>query len=167
MIRKRVLLAVVLTALLSWSCSDEPKSLARVSLEKDTLLVPDMLHLTLGDGRSVWRFGPDAIGPDRRYTGQWWSPEVETISDGTLTMWFRLEGPGGLLVSSGKVSMPLREDWRWGIGLHRFSGPPRGKAFGEVGRQSFEIIEPAYAATDSDSVWVIWGGNSVSNPVIY
>ena len=35
------------------------------------------------------------------------------------------------------------------------------------GSYRIAITEPAYTETDSDSVWVIWGGNSISNPVIY
>jgi len=115
----------------------------------------------------MWQFGPDDIGPDSRFTGQWWTPEIETISDGTLTMEFRFEMPNGKVISIGEVSMPLREDWRWGIGIHRLSGPRDGKWFGESGSQSFEIMEPTFTVSDSDSVWVTWGGNFISNPVDY
>ncbi len=164
----RMIIVLGLAAVFGWGCSDEPASLARVSLDRDTLFVPAMLHVRLADGHSTWTFGPEDLGLDARYAAQWWTPEVATENSGTLSMAFWFLSPEGDTVSAGEVSMPLRDDWRWHIGIHGAAGRRYFQGcFGCSGAEPFEIRVPAYATTDSDSVWVIWGGNSISHPVIY
>jgi hypothetical protein len=164
----RILVALAMASLLTLGCSHEPKSLARVSLDKDTLFVPAMLHVRLDDGHSVWTFGSDQIGEDPRYPGQWWTPEVETAHSGTLTMRFSFVTSEQDTVSVGRVSMPIRKDWRWYIGIYGAAGRSYYRnCFGCYGAEPFAILVPTYALTGSDSVWVIWGGNSISHPVIY
>jgi hypothetical protein len=43
--------------------------------------------------------------------------------------------------------------------------PTRG-CFGCMGVQAFPLAAP-YQRTRSDSVWLVWGGNSIRNPAIY
>jgi hypothetical protein len=150
------------------SCSDVPSSKVRVSLDKDTLIVPSMLHVRLDDDHLVWEFGPDDFGPDPKYTGQWYGPKVPTANSGTLDFEFHLNGPDGAIVSSGAVSMPLKRDWQWSVGLHRKAGREWFEGcFGCFGIEAFPILDNTYAASDSDSIYVVWGGNYISNPVVY
>jgi hypothetical protein len=49
--------------------------------------------------------------------------------------------------------------------IHQTTNPDEA-CFGCVGSQVFPLA-PAYRATGRDSLWVVWGGNSISDPVIY
>lgn len=43
---------------------------------------------------------------------------------------------------------------------------PIRQCFGCFGSVAFDLL-PAYRTVDHDSIWVVWGGNSISNPVTY
>jgi hypothetical protein len=43
---------------------------------------------------------------------------------------------------------------------------PTRLCFGCIGARAFPLAA-AYQRTERDSVWLIWGGNYIRNPVIY
>ena len=43
---------------------------------------------------------------------------------------------------------------------------PSPSYLGLAGRQAFAIA-PAFRQSERDSIYVMWGGNSIKNPVVY
>lgn len=68
--------------------------------------------------------------------------------------------------SDGTISLPARSDWSWGVDITIDSLNPTRFCFGCMGSQSFPL-DARFRRNARDSVWVVWGGNSISNPVIY
>jgi len=160
---RRVSLVLFMVSVLGFGCSED-RSLARVKLYGDTLLTREMVTITLDDGQSKWRFGSSSL---RSYQGAWSTPEVKTRSEGSILVTYQFRDPEGTVVSTGHVVLDLRADWRWGIDIfHRDENPYR-MCMGCFGYESFPILDPAYRVSESDSIFVIWGGNSISNPVDY
>ncbi len=162
----RLSLIPILVILLFSGCSDD-QALVRVNLSKYDLLTRDMLTVAVNDGRSVWLFDASDFDENPQYGGAWSTPEVETSNSGTVTVEFVLIDPSGQEISHGSASETLRPDWRWGFTISRKDTDPMLDCFGCFGSESFPILNPAYAFSDSDSVFIVWGGNSISNPVDY
>ena len=68
--------------------------------------------------------------------------------------------------SRGSVRLDLRRDWIWGVEIRIDSLDPTRECFGCAGSRSFPLARE-YQRSVRDSVWMVWGGNSIRNPVIY
>jgi hypothetical protein len=66
-------------------------------------------------------------------------------------------------MATGTFDVPLREDWRWGVDIFVADSNPMRYCFGCFGSRSFKAAPSA----PGDSLFLVWGGNSISNPVIY
>ena len=94
------------------------------------------------------------------------TPEVETATAGAdLLLTYSLES-AGTVISTGTVSLPRKSDWRWGVTISAATTNPGEGCFGCFGSQSFPLAE-AFRAPGQDSIWVVWGGNSIDDPGIY
>lgn len=98
-------------------------------------------------------------------TGRVDTREYETRRSGTLRVEVEV-APSGAPIASGEVEIPLRSDWRWNVQLHRGERNPVDTCFGCAGYEAFAVAESA-RDSPADSLWVVWGGNSISNPVVY
>jgi hypothetical protein len=169
--------AMLLIVCVVWLGCSEDQSLVRVKFYKDTLLTKEMLSITISDGNSVWRYGPSSSdgssswphgpSPLHSYLGAWSTPEIETRNEGTLLVQYQFKDSNGALVSGGRVALDLRKDWGWGIDIYHTDRNPYRLCMGCFGYGSFPILGSAYLTSDSDSVFVIWGGNSISYPAEY
>jgi hypothetical protein len=127
-----------------------------------------MIRLTFTDGKHTRKLDGSDFQPDK--TG---SPsigrtrEFKTAKSGELKVTFKLLD-GENLISSGQFEMPLRSDWAWNTEFQ--SSPARSDplagCFGCSGARVFALTE-GYGMLPSDSLYVIWGGNSIKNPVVY
>jgi hypothetical protein len=127
-------------------------------------LSTDMLTVTVQDRTRLieWR-GADFR--TERY-GTPTTPEIETGSDGPdLTVSYRLEADGRV-VSTGTATIPRRNDWRWQVNVITTTTDPRTGCFGCEGSRAF-VLDSAFRPALSDSVWLVWGGNYISHPVVY
>lgn len=163
MFRCRALRAVVFLAITGGCRSDD----ARVSvsfLPRGPLAV-SMLRVRLSDGARTHNLGPadfttgGASAPHR-------SRELPTRQRGTLRVAFALVAGAGDTVSRGEVELPLRRDWRYGVDIMPDTADPTRFCFGCQGSRAFGLAA-AYAGPAADSVYVVWGGNSIKNPVVY
>jgi len=148
--------------LLLLGCGDE----ARISAEArlDPPLAVDMLTITVRDPGHTWTWeSADFHTTTARPTPT--TTEEETRTSGSAQVSFRLEDAGDL-VSQGSISLPLQSDWRWGVTVTAATTDPREECLGCMGSMAFPLPE-SYRATDRDSLWLVWGGNSISNPGIY
>lgn len=86
----------------------------------------------------------------------------QTESSGTLIVDFTLAPPSQGPLSEGRVELELRNDWEWEVQFHLTERDPTATCFGCIGAERFPL-----ASDDGPSLWVVWGGNSINNPVIY
>ncbi len=138
------------------------ESLVSATLVAGQPIAIDMLTVEVSDGRRTWIWAADdfSTGQDRPLPT---TDEVQTASSGILDIRFRLES-GGRLLSSGSAQIPLQDDWRWAVQFHASTDDPR--CFGCFGARAF-ALDSMLRSPGRDSLWIVWGGNSISNPVIY
>jgi hypothetical protein len=144
-------------------CGDEAR--IRVSARLVAPLTLEMLTVTVRDGHRVvhWAGADFKTGTDDPIPS---SPEVETATSGPdLEISFRLESAGAVL-STGTVVLPRRTDWRWGVTVSAATTSPEAGCFGCFGSRAFDLAQ-AFRTPGRDSIWVVWSGNSISDPAIY
>lgn len=123
-----------------------------------------MLTVSVGNNKPLWSWKAvdfTASPPGRTPA----TPERRTSSSGMLEVSFRLTNQG-TTISAGSVQLPLSRDWRWTVELRAVTTDPAYGCFGCVGTRAFPLRE-AYRVPGRDSIWVVWGGNSISRPVAY
>lgn len=128
-------------------------------------LSPAMLTITVTDGERV--FGWDGVDfrprPENATPS---TPDRDLSTSGPdIMVTFRLVD-GAQLLSQGTVTIPRRSDWHWGVTVFNRTEDPERGCFGCFGSVAFDL-PPSYRTVDHDSIWVVWGGNSISNPVTY
>lgn len=67
------------------------------------------------------------------------------------------------MLGQGAITLPVREDWIWSVAVHVADRSPLERCLGCMGARSFPLRSDAPA----DSLFLVWGGNSISRPVIY
>lgn len=123
-----------------------------------------MLTVTVRDGHRMWQWDGDDFRATRDNATPH-TPEVPTRTRGEAEVNFRLRTTDAI-VSQGTVTLPLREDWQWSVSIHPATRDPKLECFGCVGSRAFPLA-PAARPAGRDSIWLVWGGNYISNPVIY
>lgn len=145
------------------ACGEE----ARVSLSAP-LAAPlglEMLSVTVLDGDRLLRWTGSDFKP-RNDNPAPSTPEVDTKTSGPdIQVTFRLENLGTVL-STGTVVLPRRSDWRWHVTISASTENPGEFCFGCFGSTAFPLPE-AFRAPGRDSIWVVWSGNSISEPAVY
>ena len=92
--------------------------------------------------------------------------EFETGTSGTFPIDFTLLHGGVATTTAGTVGLPLRGDWMWGVDFFLSEADPTLTCFGCMGRLEFDV-DPVLGYPPEVKLWVVWGGNSISNPVLY
>lgn len=144
-------------------CGDEARISASAVLPPP--LAPQMLTVTVRDRDHVieWNGAAFRVTPAN---GTLSTPEEEIgLSGPDLEVGFRLENAGALL-STGTVLLPRRRDWRWHVTVEAATTNPQLECFGCLGSQVFPL-NAGFQSPGRDSIWVVWGGNSISDPVTY
>lgn len=150
-------------ALVLAGCGDE--ALIGASARLDPPLSPGMLTVTVRDVSRITRWTGDdfATGPDNVTPT---TPEVSIRTSGPdLEVTYEISD-GGTVLSSGTVLLPRRSDWRWGVTIEAATANPAEFCFGCFGSRAFALA-PEFRPAGRDSIWVVWGGNSISDPVVY
>jgi hypothetical protein len=91
------------------------------------------------------------------------SRNFETMDRGNLHMDVVLARSPGDTVAHGALDLTLRSDWRYGVEISLADSNPTRFCFGCIGSRSF-VVSPTLSV---DSLFLVWGGNSISDPVIY
>ena len=156
-------LAACTLVLLLGACGDEARISVSAALAPP--LTVQMLEVTVRDGGRLIRW----TSSDFKSSGDVpvpSTPEIGTATSGPdLELTFRLES-AGTLISTGTVLLPRRSDWLWGVSIFTATTDPQENCFGCVGSQAFPLPE-AFRPAGQDSIWVVWGGNSINDPAIY
>jgi hypothetical protein len=64
------------------------------------------------------------------------------------------------------VSLPVKEDWRWGVGFHISAENPEETCMGCGGSKAFDL-DPTLGYGPEERLFVVWDGNWISRPVKY
>jgi hypothetical protein len=124
-----------------------------------------MLRVKADDGQSVWNL--TGVDFDPVGGAQYRGPTLQTANHGTLTVSYAFVPIGSVaIVSAGAIELPLRNDWGYGVDIHPDTADPRLLCFGCAGSKAFSLA-PEFRSFQAESVYVVWGGNSISHPVIY
>lgn len=91
---------------------------------------------------------------------------LPTANAGSLMVHFTLLAPTDDTISTGNAAIPLKPDWIWEITYYVAPYNPIYGCWGCFGSSAF-AMDSAYQDTIADSVFLVWGGNSISHPVIY
>jgi hypothetical protein len=153
---KRAATAVLVLFLLS-GCRESSRISAVARL--DPPLTTEMLTVTIQDDSRGWTWR----GSDFQSSLDLPTPttrERETGTRGEIEISFRLQMSGDT-VSEGRVKLPLRSDWRWGVQVVSATSDPGEACFGCTGSKAFPLA-PEYRGPERDSVWLVWGGSSIS-----
>ena len=156
---RRGLLPLLVLGLGPLACAGEQ---ARVSVQYFAVaaLPHELLTVTLADGGSTRTLRGADIGANGRE-----GRVLSTRTEGTLRVGFRF-ATGQTVASEGAVELPLRPDWQYGVTFHVDSLNPTRGCFGCQGSRAFALAA-AHRRGARDSLWVVWGGNFIDNPVIY
>jgi hypothetical protein len=79
---------------------------------------------------------------------------------------FTLIHDGKETETQGVIALELRKDWGWGVSFIIDSEDMLGMRFGCMGGNTYELDE-VLGYDESKKLHVTWGGNSISNPVVY
>jgi hypothetical protein len=144
-------------------CGDDSR--IRVTAVLPPPLGTELLTVTVQDGGRVLEWNGADFRPDA-FNATPSTPDVAIATSGPdLTLSYRLETEAGPL-STGSVTLPRRSDWAWHVTISAATTDPALLCFGCIGSHGFGLAE-AFRAPERDSIWVVWGGNSISNPVVY
>ncbi len=91
---------------------------------------------------------------------------LETSTYGTIQTIVRLNDPNGVAKNLGAVSLDIRSDWIWDISIVLDERNPFGVCFGCTGFKAF-AVDTVFQQSGGDSLFVVWGGNSINHPAIY
>jgi len=159
---KGVLTPAVAFALLA--CSGDEARVQIAFWARDPLTI-GMLNVRVQDGRHAYVLGREDFR-DRRGVPFYDSPDLSTATRGTLRVGYALIASNGDTASVGDIELLLRPDWRWGIDIIPDSADPMQPCFGCQGSRGFRL-SPTFRGPRVDSVFVLWGGNSIKKPVVY
>jgi hypothetical protein len=159
----RSAVAVGLT-LVGVGCVDERSGISASAsfappLELSTLTV------TFREAGREWRAYGSGFTTDAS-NGTPHSAEWGTGTSGRMDVSFEMVDSAGTTVAAGQITLELRPDWRWGVHFANATTDPRQQCFGCSGSRAFPLVV-GYRAPDRDSLWVVWGGNSIDHPVMY
>lgn len=89
-----------------------------------------------------------------------------TRSSGELKILCSVLSSTGVPLNEGAFALAIKEDWRWGVDLFFSENNPMEGCFGCLGYTSL-ALDPSLGLGENVLLYIVWGGNSISNPVIY
>lgn len=158
---RRKLIPLLILALSA--CGEDAR--ISISAQLDPPLTMEMLTVRVIDVNRVISFtGADFVTDANHPTPT--TTEVGTATSGPdLQVSYALEN-ADVFLSGGTVTVPRRSDWRWHVTLSAATTGPQEGCFGCFGSMAFPLAQ-SFRPPERDSIWVVWGGNSISDPAIY
>lgn len=159
----RILLWIVLATSLAAACSQGEESRVQFGVQGDVETLRPLLTVTATAGDwSVVVNGHEIGTPESPHH----SREFRTPGTGTLRIEAVLKRPGEAVLTTGVIELEIRDDWIWGVDIFLTDEDPTRTCFGCIGYKSFAIPE-GLTEEPQDSLFMVWGGNSISNAVVY
>lgn len=121
--------------------------------------------VTFGDGRRSRTLGPGDFAAVNGVQSE--AGPFETATSGTLRAACSVLGGGGEPTATAEVSLPLRPDWRYSVDCAVGPSDPSRLCFGCLGSEAAPVPAGTPGAAPGDSLFLVWGGTSISSPVLY
>jgi len=148
--------------------------------ESQYLAVKKLISISVNDGVSRYylngdMFSRDSVSaidpsdpltmPSVRYG--LFSPALETVTSGDLEIDIDFTDDKDSVLSNGELTLPLKPDWEWMIMINFTTRQLTGK--GCRGCDGFEeiAVPESLKFAEGMRLFIVWGGNSISNPVVY
>jgi hypothetical protein len=149
--------ACLFLILLLAGCSGEAEVRFAVQNNPGSEDVPSVM-VTFRDGDKIRRVNLDS---SNRLAGPF-----STSTSGDLVITCSVLSNQTEIKSSGSITLSLRDDWMWGVNFHISADDPSDMCFGCFGSESFNL-DPALGFDEDEKLYIVWGGNSISHPVVY
>jgi hypothetical protein len=94
------------------------------------------------------------------------SQAYSTKTAGDLEVRCSIASAQGENLNVGSIKLPLKNDWRWGVQFYISTNDPSDACFGCFGSESF-ALDSALGYEAEKKLYIVWGGNSISHPVVY
>jgi hypothetical protein len=160
------LVAVAAMAVPLMGCDNQDDLAFRLTLRTagyEEVLNPLLTVTAMSGDWEVTATGAE-IAAQQDGTGEPWT--VDTPGSGMIGVHVALKDPDGTVLAQTDVGLAIRSDWVWEVSIHLADGDPMETCFGCIGHETVPV--PADLIPDApDSLYVVWGGNWISNPVVY
>ena len=123
---------------------------------------PAALSITFDDGRRARTVGSDLRPREFGFAS---TPIYPTRNTGTLRVSVTLTR-NGREAATETIELPLKSDWRWGVGIRADAQNPREPCIGCMGVE-ITPIAPAVRRAEGENLYLVWSGNSIRNPGVY
>jgi hypothetical protein len=163
-LRKLCLILAVFCVATGFSCTSGP--VVDVHMTGGSYWEKKELRIRLEAGSFQREFQQTQLLP--RQNGGLTTGEVPVPTNGpsTVEVHFALTDTNGALLSSGSIELPLQHDWIWSVELRPGdTEDPLASCNGCYGAKSFPLVPDG--PEGARRFWAIWGGNSISAPVVY
>jgi hypothetical protein len=151
---------IVLAAIAGIAGCNNDEAEVSLSVNSRAPVTPEVVQVSVSDGARTWTFtGEDFVRGDGR-------PTIATRTRGTLSVMALVRAPGEFPAYSRSFGLPLQPDWRWDIVLIPAATDPTATCLGCQGAAAIPLPE-SLRAEGRDSLYIVWGGNSISDPVVY
>ena len=143
----------------------------RFTISRGVFLSNDF-QITFWDGREERNVTKKHFSSDSPRSADLSTDYFETATAGSLRVAFALNQPDGDRLANGNLQLDLREDWKWSVSVRadNASHDPLRDCMGCFGYRSFPIdttaLEEEYPSSP-DSIYVVWGGNTLDNDRVY
>jgi hypothetical protein len=94
------------------------------------------------------------------------SGKYSTKTSGDLEVRCSIATAQGEMPNVGSITLPLKNDWIWGVDFFISTVDPAAGCFGCFGSESF-ALDPDLGYEEDKKLYIVWGGNSISHPVVY
>lgn len=153
--------AIALAALVASCGSGESR--IQFGVQGDLEVLRPLLEITAQSGDWSMTLTGDEIGTTESPN---YTREFQTPGSGTLLIKAVLKRPDEPVLAEGSIELEIREDWVWGVAVFLTNENPTEMCFGCIGHQAF-AVPAGLTGEPRDSLFIVWGGNSIDNPVVY
>ena len=148
-------------------CAATPPPATAAAADRSEIVFYDYRTPDAQVGELAARFddgsGERLVPPSEFRLREWGFPSsanYPTRRAGTVAVTVSLRHQGRL--SEGSFVLPLQPDWRHGIAIHLTGGEPPEGCMGCMGGKAIPLAAPIGRYT---TLFVAWGGNSISQPL--
>lgn len=156
--KRTIILMLILASLAAPSCKST-RSEITFAMQRDEAAVEwPVVAVHFDDGFNEMDLTLDGDG---RTAGPF-----KTRQSGKIRISFIVLVDGTPSTTQGVIDLDLKSDWRWGVDFAVTTNNPFEVCFGCYGFESYDL-DPELMYPAEKKLYVVWGGNYISDPLIY